>query len=65
MATLSAILIVIAEKFHIATPTWTLVVEQCRSILPKRINSSPKAPTVGALCECKHLQDLGTNKSEK
>ena len=43
MTTLSVILIVMAEQFHIAI----------------RIKSSPKAPTVGVLSECEHLQDLG------
>jgi len=43
MTTLSVILIVMAEKSHIAI----------------RIKSSPKAPTVGVLSECDHLQDLG------
>jgi len=43
MTTLSEILIVIAEKFHIAL----------------RIKNSPKAPGVGVLSECEHLQDSG------
>ncbi len=43
MTTLSVILIVIAEKFHLAIG----------------IKSSPEAPGVGVLSECDHLQDPG------